>query len=235
MPPEERSGAAPAPTFVARLLEHPASVAVMDALPVPLSVARVWLGRDNAKEVARDDWARLADAAEQPRYDGVRSALARHAPHGPQASVLDVGCSRGLLLDGLARSRYLGVDRSATAVELARQRWGDEGTRFVAADAETFAPPEPFDAVVVNEVVYYLRRPRDVTLRYAAGLAPGGVLVLSIFARAWASRRLVRQLAAELDLVESTRVESGHLAWTVAVFAAASGVTGERSSRDYRL
>lgn len=222
------------PTLVARLLEHPASVAVMDALPVPLGAARLWLGHDNAREVARDDWARLADATERPRYDAVRDTLARFAPNGQASSVLDVGCSRGLLLDGLAYGRYLGVDASATAVAAAEQRWAGPATRFAVADGATFVPPEPPDAVVLNEVVYYLPHPREVALRYARTLAPGGVLVLSIFARAWASRRLVRQLALALELVEHRRVESGHLAWSVAVYRAPVRDPGERTAQGYR-
>jgi SAM-dependent methyltransferase len=209
------------PTLVARLLQHPASVALMNAVPVPLGIARLWLGHDNAREVARDDWARLADAAEHPRYAAVRAAVARHAPAGPGAAgavVVDVGCSQGLLLDGLAYGRYLGLDASPTAVARAEERWGDERTRFVVADAVIFSPPEPPDAVVVNEVIYYLPHPREVALRWAGTLAPDGVLVLSIFAHAWASRRLLRQLGAELELVETTLAESGHLAWSVAVF-----------------
>lgn len=219
---------------MARLLEQPAAVRAMDLLPLPLGVARLWLGHDNAREVARDDWARLADAAERPRYDAVRNAVARHAPAGADANVLDVGCSRGLLLEGLAYGRYLGIDASPTAVGLAEQRWGDARTRFAVADAVTFVPTDPPDAVVVNEVVYYLPRPRAVALRYASALAPDGVLVLSIFARAWASRRLVRQLAVELELVESTLVESGHLAWSVAVFRGPRHGTAEPSARRYR-
>ena len=82
----------------------------------------------------------------------------------------------------------------------------------------TYVPDEAPGAVVVNEVIYYLPRPREVALRYAGALAEDGVLVVSIFARAWASRRLLRQLGAELDLVETTLVESGHLAWSVATF-----------------
>jgi hypothetical protein len=49
-------------------------------------------------------------------------------------------------------------------------------------------------------------------------LAPGGVVIVSIYARTWSSRRLLRAVAARLELLESDLIRSGHLAWTVTVY-----------------
>jgi hypothetical protein len=57
-----------------------------------------------------------------------------------------------------------------------------------------------------------------VVQHYARQLAPRGVLIISIYARTWSSRRLLRAIAERLELVESNLVRSGHLAWTVAVY-----------------
>ena len=43
-------------------------------------------------------------------------------------------------------------------------------------------------------------------------------MIVSIYARTWSSRRLLRALAARLELLESNLVRSGHLAWTVAAY-----------------
>jgi hypothetical protein len=43
-------------------------------------------------------------------------------------------------------------------------------------------------------------------------------VIVSIYARTWFSRRLLRAIAARLQLLESDVIRSGHLAWTVAVY-----------------
>jgi len=43
-------------------------------------------------------------------------------------------------------------------------------------------------------------------------------VIISIYARTWSSRRLLRAIGRRLDLVESSLVTSGHLAWTVAAY-----------------
>jgi len=72
--------------------------------------------------------------------------------------------------------------------------------------------------VVLNEVIYYLPDPIGTVQHYAGQLAQDGVLIISIYARTWSSRRLLRTIAARLDVVESSLVASDHLAWTVAVY-----------------
>ena len=104
------------PALVQRVLGG-AAVAVLDRLPVPLAVARVVMLAENAVENARGGWDRLRDAAEADRYRAVREAVERHAPDG---FVLDVGCSQGILREGLRYRRYVGVDRYAPALQRAR-------------------------------------------------------------------------------------------------------------------
>ncbi len=200
------------PALVQRVLGG-AAVAVLDRLPVPLALARVLMLVENAVENARGGWDRLRDDAEADRYRAVRAAVERHAPAG---FVLDVGCSQGILQEGLRYRRYVGVDRYAPA--LGRARGADEpGTSFVAADASAFVPDEAPDAVVLNEVLYYLPRPVRVVERYASLLAPAGVLVVCCYARTWPTRHLLRRLQRRLQLVESVRVVAGAHAWEVAV------------------
>ena len=70
----------------------------------------------------------------------------------------------------------------------------------------------------MNEVIYYLPDPIGAVEHHARQLAPGGVVIISIYARTWSSRRLLRAIAARLELLESNLIRSGHLAWTVAVY-----------------
>jgi SAM-dependent methyltransferase len=190
-----------------------AAVAVLDRLPVPLALARGLMLVENAVENGRGGWDRLRDGAEADRYRAVRSAVERHAPDG---FVLDLGCSQGILQEGLRYRRYVGVDRYAPALRKARGS-GTAGTTFVIADVSTFVPDAAPDAVVLNEVLYYLPHPVRVVGRYARLLAPGGVVVVSCYARTWPTRRLLRRLSRRLQLVESVRVVAGPHAWDVAV------------------
>lgn len=188
-------------------------LAVLEHLPVPLAVARVLMLAENAVGNARGGWARLRAPSEAARYAAVRDAVERHAADGV---VLDVGCSQGVLQEGLTYRRYVGIDSSAAGLARAAAK-SDASTRFVRADAQTYVPDEPPDVVVFNEVLYYVPRPVRVVERYARLLAPDGVVVVSCYARSWPTRRLLRTLADRLEVVESVRVVAAPHAWDVAV------------------
>lgn len=188
-------------------------LAVLERLPVPLSLARVLMLVENAIGNAQDGWARLRAPAESARYAAVRAAVERHARDGV---VLDVGCSQGVLQEGLTYRRYVGIDSSAAGLAHAEAR-ADARTRFLRADAQSYVPDEPPDAVVFNEVLYYVRRPVQVVERYVRLLAPDGVVVVSCYARSWPTRHLLRTLVARLELVASDRVVAAPHAWDVAV------------------
>ena len=201
-------------TFVAQLMRSKAAVELLAAAPIPLFLVRSILARDNARENRRDSWQRLRGRDEAARYRAVRSATEHHAHDG---FVLDIGCSQGILQEGLRYGRYLGVDNCEQSITLARRKC-DRRTQFVCADASNFVADQPPDAVVMNEVLYYLPDPIGVVAHHARRLAPGGVVIISIYARTWYSRRLLSALARRFDLLESTLIRSGHLAWTVAVY-----------------
>jgi SAM-dependent methyltransferase len=201
-------------TLVARLMRSKVAVDLLSAAPIPLFLVRSILARDNARENRKDSWQRLRGGSEAARYEAVRNAAERYAGDG---FVLDIGCSQGILQEGLRYGRYLGVDNCEESIALARSKC-DRGTQFVCADGSGFVADQSPDAVVMNEVIYYLPDPISAVEHHARRLAPGGVLIISIYARTWSSRRLLRAIAARLELLESNLIRSGHLAWTVAVY-----------------
>ena len=201
-------------TLVARLMRSRMAVGLLSALPIPLFLVRSVLVRDNARENRKDSWQRLRGGYETARYEAVRIVTERYAGDG---FVLDIGCSQGILQEGLRYGRYLGVDNCEQSITLARPKC-DQWTQFICADGSTFVANQPPDAVVMNEVIYYLPDPIAAVAHHARYLAPGGVVIISIYARTWSSRRLLRAIAARLELVESGLIRSGHLAWTVAVY-----------------
>ena len=102
--------------------------------------------------------------------------LADRAGIRPGVSVLDVCC--GVAGPGrlLARERgcsYLGVDSSASAVEIARERASGLPCRFEVAEVPPL-PPGTFDVVLLLETMLAFRDKEAVFAAVSAALAPGG-------------------------------------------------------------
>lgn len=161
-------------------------------------------------------WAGLRAADEVARYGVLVGFLEQLA--SPR-TILDVGCGEGILRDLLGAGRYLryeGIDLSAAAIETARRGAG-ESDRLLVADAETYVPEAAFDAVVLNESLYYLADPRGQAWRYLGFVRPGGLLLVSMF-HSVRTAAILRALAAELPLVDRVRVSGRKGSWAIAVF-----------------
>jgi ubiquinone/menaquinone biosynthesis C-methylase UbiE len=101
--------------------------------------------------------------------------LAARARIGPDTSVLDLCCGvggPGRLIVAERRCRYLGVDLSTSAVEIAREVAGDLPCRFEPAHVPPL-PDGPFEVVLLLETM--LAFPDKATLfsEVARVLAPG--------------------------------------------------------------
>lgn len=181
-------------------------------------------GGDWDAQYTGGDWDFLADATEVARFRAVAGLIERRAPPGTgHGGVLDVGCGEGLLPRYLEPGRpYLGIDLSREAVARAEARYGavhgdGEAPRFEVADAESWRPPRRFTAVVLNECLYYFRRPLAGARRYLDSVEPGGVMIVSMF-RGPRADAIGRRLAAELPVTESIEVARGHKRWRIAAF-----------------
>lgn len=201
-------------TLVDRIIGSRPAAALVAVTPVPLLAVRWILLWDNSKENRRDSWRRLRSETEAARYATVRAVTERY---GGRGFVLDLGCSQGILQEGLRYRRYVGVDNHRPSIDIAQAK-ANVSTTFVVGDAHIYVPDEPPDAVVLNEVVYYLRNPTRAIKHQAAQLADDGVVVLSIYNRAWASRHLLRMLRRHFEIIESIPVTADHLSWTVVVY-----------------
>ncbi|HEU4908766.1 MAG TPA: hypothetical protein VFT17_07880, partial [Propionibacteriaceae bacterium] len=87
-----------ADTLVAQLMRSSVAVRLLSLLPIPLFLVRWVLTRDNAGENRKDSWQRLRGVDEVARYSAVQSITERYAGDG---FVLDIGCSQGILQEGL--------------------------------------------------------------------------------------------------------------------------------------
>src|SRR5204862_6804994 len=79
----------------------------------------------------------------------------------PRERVLDVGCGKGELALDLAErtgAHVVGVDVSPRYLAFARERSSHPNVEYVEADVLTWRPEEPFDAVVLSNVLEHVDR-----------------------------------------------------------------------------
>ena len=109
-------------------------------------------------------------------------ALAVQAGVAPGVTVLDLCCGvagPGRLLTRELGCAYLGVDASASAVAIARERAGDLPCRFATAHI----PPLPagsFDVVLLLETMLAFEDKDALVREIAAALRPGGRLAFTL-------------------------------------------------------
>jgi SAM-dependent methyltransferase len=102
--------------------------------------------------------------------------LARRAGVGPGVAVLDLCCGvagPGRLIAAESGCRYLGLDYSAGALEIARELAGDLPCHFEQAHL----PPLPegtFDVVLLLETMLAFPQKRDLLAEVVGVLQPGG-------------------------------------------------------------
>jgi ubiquinone/menaquinone biosynthesis C-methylase UbiE len=151
--------------------------------------------------------------AEVERY---RYALEPHIPGivnfqgWQERDVLEVGC--GLGTDGLrfgrAGARYVGVDQSAAALDLADRRFQMDATpgRFVQAPANDLPfEDESVDLVFSHGVVHHLPDTRGAIDEFRRVLRPGGTALVMVYHRRsfnyLINIMVIRRLLAALLLV----------------------------------
>ena len=132
------------------------------------------------------------DPDELARLDRQAAVIARPtrllleaAGVGPGMRVLDLGTGLGhiaqmageLVMPG---GSVVGIDQSAQALAVARQRVQDAGithVSFVEADVRTWRAPRPFDVIVGRLVLFHLPDPVGAVRHQLANLCTGGQFV----------------------------------------------------------
>jgi SAM-dependent methyltransferase len=134
-------------------------------------------------QYAGDDYReRLDSISEVAHHMVIVGYLANAGPTRPK--VLDIGCGHGRLLQllaGIDFSDYLGVDWSEQAIQRARSR-AIPNTRFEVADMDHWGTTERFDAIILDECLYYSANdPRETFERVLGWLAEDGIVIVSMF------------------------------------------------------
>ena len=98
----------------------------------------------------------------------------------PRASILDLGCGEGYVLEALlaagVEANLVGIDRSVDAVDRARARVGDRAEILCRDVTELEDLPRSFDVVMLLEVLEHLDDPH-AALDLLASLTDRHVLV----------------------------------------------------------
>ena len=99
--------------------------------------------------------------------------------------VLDMGCGEGVAIRMMAqrfpRSRFVGVDIAAEAIETARAEAEAArltNVRFLAQDAATFSAPPAFDFITAFDAIHDQAAPRRVLRAIREALRPDGVFLM---------------------------------------------------------
>ncbi len=136
-----------------------------------------------------------------------------------------MACGEGILLEhfqkvGFTPTRYLGLDIASAAIDKARVLHPD--FRFEVVDAEKYKPDMRFDISVLNECLYYFRRPLKVLRTLESRLAEGGVFVVSVYCvsqAASSNHRYWEDLISRYDCIEhQTITNSKETTWKIGVF-----------------
>lgn len=108
---------------------------------------------------------------------------------GRDERVLDVGCGKGELAHDIAVSsgaRVTGIDLSEEALAFARSRFAEAGLDFVQADALTYVPDEPFDVVVLSNVLEHIAERPQLLRRLAEVTQASRILIrVPLLERDW--------------------------------------------------
>jgi trans-aconitate methyltransferase len=111
----------------------------------------------------------------------------------PGERVLDLGCGTGHLTAQVAAAgaKVVGLDLAPTMIEEARRTYPQ--LCFVQGDARDFAFDEPFDAVLSNAALHWVKPPEKVIACVSRALKPGGRFVAE-----FGGRGNVQRIAAAL-------------------------------------
>ena len=168
-------------------------VSVGDTMPALLDAYRTGGGVPWSRY--GDDMRRAQAAANRPLFKSVvgQEWLAtipdvhRRLTAAPSARVADLGCGEGWLSIGLATAypmiRVVGVDADPASIEAATRHASEadvaDRVRFELGDAARLDTGEPFDLVLIFEVLHDLSRPVEVLRSARELLTPEGTVVVA--------------------------------------------------------
>ena len=103
--------------------------------------------------------------------------------------VLDIGCGIGAVAYDVAEkagARVVGIDLNADNIALARERYAHPRVKYCAGDALKALPDQPFDVVILSNVLEHLPQRPDFLRRVQETVRPSRFLIrVPLFERDW--------------------------------------------------
>lgn len=127
---------------------------------------------------SREDRRHDGGYYERPRFE-IIDAAKRSGMHG---SVLDIGCAAGItgqvLIDRQIASRVVGIESNATVAALAKTRL----SAVIVGDAtnEGVIPAEPFDGLILADVLEHQTDPARLLKIATTHLVPAAKIIISV-------------------------------------------------------
>lgn len=169
----------------------------------------------------------------------VTTLVARSAPAGASATVLDVSCGTGTVSARIAALGYrvTGVDAVGHLVDVARAHWRRRGLPLTFEHHDMASGPPPgegtFDVIVSMHTLYWHPRPEALLGACRRALKPGGHAIFLTYGRPARVLSTFREVRARRGTLEAVRA----LRWLVptAIFETLRHVERRYlSERDFR-
>jgi len=121
-------------------------------------------------------------ARQEDVYWGVMNFLLRMPENGArrQTRIVDLGCGLGYLTYALNKAGFdcHGIDISATAIQTARQQFGDHFTQSAIEELHAVIR-EPCDVIILAELIEHLPNPLATLRTCLSVLKPTGTILLT--------------------------------------------------------
>ena len=115
-----------------------------------------------------------------------------------EASVLEIGCGAGNVIEKMNSGRLFGVDISSSILGKARRKLSNRADLFQGDAQNLPCKDEVFQQLICSEVLEHLLSPSDALHEMARILKPHGVAVISVPNEVWINR--IKSILVELRI-----------------------------------
>lgn len=157
------------------------------------------------KQYSSGEWSFLSTIHEAAHYSIIAGYLDYFKKYD---LILDVGCGEGILqqrMQTVGYKKYVGIDISEQAINKARLKENDR-TSFIRAEADKLNfEKNYYNAIIFNEILYYLETPLEIVKKYEDYLRPEGIFIISMCTHR-KSRSIWKNLDAYYSFADETKV-----------------------------